>query len=130
MWKPRGTGRPAFPDGIMRISRIQITNHSRIGDLALHVRGHAVIVGANDVGKSSMLRLLNLLLGSSTGTLYQQLTLDDLRDPTADLAVEVTLVGFDDEDRGLFASEIDIAASDQAESLRVRMTVATNPQDV
>ncbi len=45
----------------MRISRIEIANHSRIRDLVLEVRGHAVIVGANDVGKSSVLRLLNRL---------------------------------------------------------------------
>jgi hypothetical protein len=30
----------------MRISRIEVANHSRIRDLALEVRGHAVIVGA------------------------------------------------------------------------------------
>ena len=92
----------------MRISRIEIANHSRIRDLALEVRGHAVIVGANDVGKSSVLRLLNLLLGSTTGTLYQQLGISDLRDPTTDLAVEVTLIDFDDADRTLFTSEIDV----------------------
>ena len=113
----------------MRIRRVEITNHSRIGDLALDVRGHAVIVGANDVGKSSVLRLLNLLLGSSTGALYQQLGVADLRDPAAALAVEVTLIGFDDEDRALFASEIDIGETDQAETLRVQMTVSPDPDD-
>lgn len=113
----------------MRISRIVITNHSRISDLTLEVRGHAVIVGANDVGKSSVLRLLNLLLGSATGTLYQQLGLADLRDPTTALAVEVTLIGFDDEDRALFTHEIDINAADKREMLRVRMTVSPDPDD-
>ena len=113
----------------MRISHIEITNHSRIGDLALDVRGHAVIVGANDVGKSSVLRLLNLLLGSSTGTLYQQLGLSDLRNPLAALTIRVTLIGFEDEDRALFTSEIDIAESDQAETLRVQMTVSPDPDD-
>ena len=113
----------------MRISHIEVFNHSRIGDLALDVRGHAVIVGANDVGKSSVLRLLNLLLGSSTGALYQQLSLADLRDSTSALTVEVTLTGFDEEDRTLFASEIDIAEADEAETLRVQMTVSANPDD-
>ena len=59
----------------MRISRLSISNHSRIADLALDIRTHAVIVGANDVGKSSLLRMLNLTLGVTTGQLYQQLTL-------------------------------------------------------
>lgn len=53
----------------MRLSRIEITNHSRIQDLNVKVRGHAVIVGANDVGKTSLLRMLNLLLGSTTAQL-------------------------------------------------------------
>lgn len=113
----------------MRISRIEIANHSRIRDLALEVRGHAVIVGANDVGKSSVLRLLNLLLGSTTGTLYQQLGISDLRDPTTDLAVEVTLIDFDDADRTLFTSEIDVNMADKSETLRLRMTVSPDPDD-
>lgn len=36
----------------MRLSKVEITNHSRISDLAVEIRRHAVIVGANDVGKS------------------------------------------------------------------------------
>ena len=54
----------------MRLCRVEISNHSRIQDLHLDIRRHAVIVGANDVGKSSILRLLNLLLGTSTAGLY------------------------------------------------------------
>jgi putative ATP-dependent endonuclease of OLD family len=114
---------------VVRIHRVKIVNHSRIADLALGIRGHAVIVGANDVGKSSLLRLLNLLLGSSTGALYQQLTLADLRDPAGELIVEVVFIDFDDTDRALFPSEIDVAESNKAESLRVRMTVSANPDD-
>ena len=49
----------------MRLSKMKISNHSRIQDLNLEVRRHAVIVGANDVGKSSILRMLNMLLGTS-----------------------------------------------------------------
>ena len=55
----------------MRIGQVKVTNHSRIADLCLEIRGHAVIVGANDVGKTSLLRLLQLLLRSSTGQLFQ-----------------------------------------------------------
>jgi len=50
----------------MRIDQIEVRNHSRICDLKLNIRRHAVIIGANDVGKSSILRLLQLLLGSTT----------------------------------------------------------------
>lgn len=41
----------------MRLCRVEISNHSRIQDLHLDIRRHAVIVGANDVGKSSILRV-------------------------------------------------------------------------
>lgn len=41
---------------------------------------HAVIVGANDVGKSSLLRMLNLTIGVPTSQLYQQQMVTDMRD--------------------------------------------------
>jgi putative ATP-dependent endonuclease of OLD family len=106
-----------------------IVNHSRIADLALEVRGHAVIVGANDVGKTSILRLLDLLLGSTTGQLYQRLTLADLADLSGELAVEALLADFSDEERRLFPREISIDPGDRSESLRVRMTAAADPDD-
>lgn len=71
----------------MRLSGMEIKNHSRIQNLDLEVRRHSVIVGANDVGKSSILRMLNLLLGVSTAGLYQALTRTDLRDPEQPLIV-------------------------------------------
>ncbi len=37
------------------------------------LRKHLVIVGANDVGKSSLLRCMDLLLGASTAQLYARL---------------------------------------------------------
>lgn len=71
----------------MRLSKVEISNHSRIQDLNLALRRHAVIVGANDVGKSSILRMLNLLLGTSTSGLYQALKPSDLRDREQPLVV-------------------------------------------
>lgn len=53
----------------VRVTAIAIKNHSRIHDLDLPIRQHAVIVGANDVGKTSILRLLSMVLGASTGSL-------------------------------------------------------------
>ena len=113
----------------MRIDHLQVTNHSRIGDLDLDVRGHAVIIGANDVGKSSLLRLLQLLLGSSTGQLFQQLSLADLRDQAVALMVEVRFIDFTDQERRLFPQEISIDQTTKAESLRVRLEVAADPDD-
>lgn len=114
----------------MRLSGLEISNHSRIQDLRLDIRRHAVIVGANDVGKSSILRLLNLLLGASTGTLYQELTPSDLRDSDQPLVVNAWWSDFTEMDRRPFSSEVSIAADDQeSESLWVQMSVDLDPDD-
>ena len=113
----------------MRLKTIRVTNHSRIGDLEIEVRDHAVIVGANDVGKSSLLRLLNLLIGTNTGRLSQELSLADLANMAVELAVEADLVDFTDAERTLFPSEISVAATDHEETLRIRLTAAVNTDD-
>jgi putative ATP-dependent endonuclease of OLD family len=113
----------------VHIDHIEVTNHSRIRDLKLDVRDHAVIVGANDVGKSSLLRLLHLLLGSTTGHLFQQLSPADLVDQSVELIVEVRFVGFNNSDRALFPREISIAPDNKSESLRVQLVVASDPDD-
>lgn len=113
----------------MRLCRVGIANHSRIQDLAFNVRRHAVIVGANDVGKSSILRMLNLLLGTSTAGLYQALTPADLRDSEQQLIVNAMWTDFTDEDRRAFPSEISIAEDHESEYLWVQMVVEANAED-
>lgn len=113
----------------MRISRLQITNHSRIQDFDIEIRRHAVIVGANDVGKSSILRMFNLVLGTSTAGLYQALTPGDLRNPDEPLVVNVWWNDFTDKNRRPFPSEISIAEDQETEYLLVRMHVEAHPED-
>lgn len=113
----------------MRLSRVSITNHSRIQDLTFDVRRHAVIVGANDVGKSSILRMLNLLLGSSTAVLYQALSRGDLRDPEQQLIVNAMWTDFADHNRRPFPSEISISEDQSREYLWVQMVVEADPDD-
>lgn len=113
----------------MRLSRVAITNHSRIQDMDLELRRHAVIVGANDVGKSSILRMLNLLLGSSTAGLYQALTPGDLRDPDQQLVVNAMWTDFTEENRRPFPSEVSIAEDQESEYLWVQMVVEADPED-
>ncbi len=86
----------------MRLSNIQITGHSLLQDLDIEVRDHLVIIGANDVGKTSILRLLNLLLGATVQQLYQGVSALDLRDADEPLVVEARLEGFDKEEAGQF----------------------------
>lgn len=113
----------------MRLTRITVENHPRIGDLALEVRGHMAIVGANDVGKSSLLRLLNLLLRSSTAQLFGSLSVKDIRDPAQRLKVAASFADFDDLERRLFHREIDLDPGDRSESLEVRLEVGVDPED-
>lgn len=112
----------------MRIRRIIVENYSRIADLDINVRGHLVVVGANDVGKTSLLRILNLALGP-TAQLYQKLSLEDLRSYEKKLAVEVSFGDFTDDERASFYREIDIHPEDKSESLRIRLEVQVDPDD-
>lgn len=113
----------------VRLTNIRVENYARLGDLKLSVRGHLVIVGANDVGKTSLLRLLNLLLGS-TAQLYQNLSNDDLQQPDRPLIVSATFSSFTDAERILFHREIDIDPVDRSESLDVRLEVQIDPEDI
>lgn len=113
----------------MRLSRVAITNHSRVQDLKLDIRRHAVIVGANDVGKSSILRLLDLTLGASTASLYQALMPSDIRDPEEPLVVNILWNGFTEENRRVFPAEISIAPDQSTEYLWVQMVIEVNPDD-
>lgn len=113
----------------MRISRVAIRNHSRVRDFDLELRRHAVIVGANDVGKSSILRLLHLTLGASTSGLYQSLAPGDLRDPEQPLVVDVRWADFSDKDRAPFHTEISVAEDEESEALWVQLSVEVDAED-
>lgn len=113
----------------MRLSKVEISNHSRIQDLNLGLRRHAVIVGANDVGKSSILRMLNLLLGTSTSGLYQALKPSDLRDREQPLVVNALWTDLTEENRRPFPSEISIGDDHVTEYLWVQMRVEADPED-
>lgn len=112
----------------MRLTKIRVENYARLRDLDISVRGHLVIVGANDVGKTSLLRLLNLVLGS-TAQLYQNLSVDDLEAPGRPLVVSASFGSFSDAERVLFHREIDIDPDDSSESLDVRLEVLIDPED-
>ncbi|TQO19662.1 hypothetical protein FB472_1233 [Rhodoglobus vestalii] len=85
----------------MRLTRIQMEIYARRLDLDLEVRGRIVIVGANDVGKTFIFRLLNLTLGT-TAQLYQSLSVQDVRDPEKPLGVNLACDSLTDDERRLF----------------------------
>ena len=106
----------------MRLTRVKVENHSRLQDLELEVRQHMVLIGPNDVGKSSLLRCLDLLLGASTGQLYNQITPEDLRESGRPFVVETDLCGFSDTEQELFPDEITVDPNGEKEqTLTIRL---------
>lgn len=92
----------------MRLTRLAIKNHSRLAATELEVRNHLILVGPNDVGKSSVLRCIDLLLGASTGQLYNRIQFEDLADPDLPMVIEADLQGFDATDKALFPDELTV----------------------
>lgn len=104
----------------MRLTKIAVANHSRLADVELQVRGHLVLVGPNDVGKSSLLRCLDFLLGASTAQLYQRIVPEDFRDTEQPLVIEAELADFSSADEALFPDEITVDAASGAKHLAIR----------
>lgn len=110
----------------MRITRISVSNHSccRLADLTLEVRDHLVLVGPNDVGKSSLLRCLDLLLGATTAALYQRIEASDFRSKDDEFIVEVDLMDLSATNEALFPDEITVDPANGAKRLTIRLTAA------
>jgi putative ATP-dependent endonuclease of OLD family len=106
----------------MRISRIKIENYSRLADFEIEVREHLILVGANEVGKSSLLRCLDLLLDASTAKLYANISTADFRDGSQPLVFEADLEDFNDGDKALYPDEIQIDATTGSGLLTVRLS--------
>lgn len=90
----------------MRIRRIQVTNHRSIPDLDVEVRGHLVLVGPNECGKTSLLALLDSVLCGSLAQIYASIGIDVIRDRTSPLEVTVVFGEFSSEDEAAFADQI------------------------
>ena len=87
-----------------------------------------MLVGPNDVGKSSLIRCLDLLLGASVAQLYARISAADFRDPALPLVLEAVLADFTDQEKALFADQITVDPGSGALSLRIRLE-ATLDQD-
>lgn len=103
----------------MKLSRLRIENYRRLQDFEIDIRSHLVLVGANDVGKSSLLRVIDLTLGASVAQLYASLSVDDLRDISEPMVVQIELTGFSAEDRARFPDEINTVTDTLMVQLRV-----------
>lgn len=115
----------------MRIARVAVTNHSRLADTEIEVRRHLVLVGANDVGKSSLLRCLDLLLGASTAQLYARVGVGDVRDPANPMVIEATLVDLTADELLHFTDAVIVDPSGGPMKLVVRLEIdAADPENL
>ncbi|MCZ2810115.1 AAA family ATPase [Modestobacter sp. VKM Ac-2979] len=105
----------------MRIAQLKVANHSRLIDAQLAIRQHMVLVGPNDVGKSSLLRVLELTLGATTAQLYAQLDASDFRDEAKPLVVEATLAALTESEWAYFPDEINVDATTGEKTLVVKL---------
>ena len=112
----------------MKLRAVGIWNHSRLQDAEIEIRKHLVLVGPNDVGKSSLIRCLDFLLGASTAQLYARLSAADFRDPEKPFIVQAVLDGLSDQDKALFPDETVVhpATGDRSLTLRLEATIDQN----
>ena len=113
----------------MRVTALRVQNYRRLEDLDIEVRRHLVLVGPNDAGKSSLLRCLDFLLGSSTAQLYSSVTLEDLRDPDLPLIIEADLEDFTPDQEALYPDEISVEAGTGRKSLTLRLAASFDPNE-
>src|SRR5690606_30885058 len=77
-----------------------------------------------DVGKSSVLRCLHLILGSSTAQLYAQIVAEDFRAADQELVIEVELIDFSTEEEAAFPDEIDVDPVTHVPTMTLRLTAS------
>jgi putative ATP-dependent endonuclease of OLD family len=113
----------------VKLASVRFENHRRLKDATVEVRGHLVLVGPNDVGKSSVIRCLDLLLGASVAQLYARISAADFRDPLAPLVVEAVLADFTDQEKAIFADQITVDPGSGGLSLTVRLEAALDQDE-
>ncbi|WP_200947804.1 ATP-dependent endonuclease [Phycicoccus sp. Root101] len=105
---------------------MKIENHSRLADSEIEVRQHLILVGPNDVGKSSLLRCLDFLLGASNAQLYNRITAEDFADPALPFVVEADLAGLSADHHALFPDEATVDPITSVITLTVRLAVVVD----
>ena len=115
----------------MRISRIAISNNRRVADFDVEVRDHAVLVGPNGVGKSTVLRLVDCVLGASWSQLAVSIDLGQVRESEKPMIVEVRLEDLDAEDIAHFADKLQVGTGATAGKvwLTLRLVAAVSQFD-
>lgn len=110
----------------MKVREIAWRNYRRMPDGKIDVRNHLVLVGPNDTGKSSIVRILELCLGIPHNHLPGAVTLRDFTDASQPLLVTVALGDLDDIDRAAFPDETTVGPP---ERLVIQVEAQLDPTD-
>uniref|UniRef100_UPI00260A05F5 AAA family ATPase n=1 Tax=Corynebacterium stationis TaxID=1705 RepID=UPI00260A05F5 len=105
----------------MRLTKYSCKNYARLQDFEITVRDNLFIVGANDVGKSSLLCTMDWLLGFSHSRLYATVQQSDFRDLSESLILEATLDSLSDIELAAFPDEVTVGPVGGAITLALRM---------
>lgn len=110
----------------MKITSIDIHNHSRISDCTIDVRDNLILVGANGSGKNSIIRCIDLALGKTTQQLYYSIDNSDFEDEEQPFTVEVKMEELSKDELSFFPDDYDALDN----SLTVRMEAALDKDDL
>lgn len=115
----------------MRVAAVRISNHKRVADVAFDVRSHLVLVGPSAVGKSTIVRLIDAVIGASWSAVFASIDPSQLRDPAMPLEVEVRLTDLDPHEIAHFADKVQVGAGAAAGEvwLTARLTAVVSALD-
>jgi putative ATP-dependent endonuclease of the OLD family len=100
----------------MKIARLRIQNFRGIKEATLLFNGHVVLVGDNNVGKSTIFEAIDLALGPDRLSRHPKLDEHDFylgdyltpaEQPRKEVKVEVVVTGLTDEQQNVFGDEIE-----------------------
>jgi putative ATP-dependent endonuclease of OLD family len=100
----------------MKIARLRIQNFRGIKEATLLFNGHVVLVGDNNVGKSTVFEAIDLALGPDRLSRHPKIDEHDFylgdyltqaEQPRKEVEVEVVVTGLTDEQQNVFGDEIE-----------------------
>lgn len=112
----------------MRIGRLAVENYRSIPDFDIALPDNAFLIGPTESGKTSLLRLLDLLLGSTVQQVYSSVDPSDFTDRSSPLGIEVELTDLSDQEYAAFPDEIDLTRSPR--TVTYRLEVESDPDSV
>lgn len=107
----------------MKLSRLKISNCSRIADVDIEARDNMVLIGPNGSGKTTVLLCLDMLFGMSSQRLCGVLSKEFIRDKSQPLVVEAVLENLNDNELAAFPDEVDALNGNE---LVVRLEASSN----